>query len=146
MKLICTNDTCKYNEHCRDCTYNGTLVINDDGECESYEHYKDGGEYQAIYFKACAQGKGYSKYYKMIGRGRRHEINGFVVYYEAKDLTPETWCTEEVSGVGAAYSKFASPELAVLMRMSIANLPYKNVKDLPFKCDDKIYSSIGAGV
>jgi hypothetical protein len=119
--------------------------LNDDGECESYEHYKDGGEYQTIYFKACAQGKGYSEYYKRIGRGRRHEINGFVVYCEAKDLTPETWCTEEVSGVGAAYSKFASSELATFMRMRIASLPYKNVQDLPYKDDGKIYSRIGAG-
>ena len=83
---------------------------------------------------------------RLVRRARDIQINGFVVYYEAKDLTPETWCTEEVSGVGAAYSKFASPELAVRMRMGIANLPYKNVKDLPYEGDDKIYSSIGAGV
>lgn len=137
MELICNNDICRFNEHCRDCVYNGTLILNDDGECECFENYKDSGEYNNIYFAAYVENGNMSAPYKRISKGRKTECNGFTLYYEAKDLTPETWCTEEVSGVGAAYSRFAAPELAVRMRMSIANLPYKNVKDLPYKGYDK---------
>lgn len=141
MELICFNDVCKYNVHCRDCLYRGTIVLDDDGECDCFEDYHKDPEYQTIYFKACFTD---GETYKRIARGRKIVCNGFTLYYEAKDLTPETWCTEETSGVGAEYSKFTSPELAVRIRMSIANLPYKNVNDLPYE-GDNVLGNTGAG-
>lgn len=136
MELICNNDICRFNEHCRDCVYNGTLILNDDGECECFENYKDSGDYNNIYFVACAENGNMSAPYKRISKGRKTECNGFTLYYEAKDLTPGTWCTEEVSGVGASYSKFSNPLLAERFRQGIKRLSYKNVKDLPFKAQD----------
>lgn len=129
MELVCNNDLCKYNTNCNNCNYCGTIVLDDDGVCTCYEDYKKDADYQNIFFKACKEN---GRIFKTIGRGKRAEINGFVVYYEAKDLTPDTWCTEERSGVGALYRAFCNVEAVPNMRRNIYALPYKNVKDLPY--------------
>lgn len=141
MKVICTSDTCKYNKNCRDCVYKGTLVLNDDNECECYEHYSDAPEYQTIYYRAC-QIDGNT--YKRIAKGRKTLCNGFTLYYEAKDLTPETWCTEEVSGAVARLKSFQNGTFTKRIRDTIAHLPYKNVKDLPYEGDSSLDSNGGA--
>lgn len=138
MKLICSNDVCKYNEHCRDCVYDGTLVLNDDGECESFLHYKEAPEYKTFYYKACVID---GVAFKRTARGREIVCNGFTLYYEAKELTPETWCTEKISGMGAELKRFQSDLTANRIRLLIESKPYNNVNDLPFQGEKAIDSA-----
>lgn len=142
MELICFNDVCKYNANCRDCLYRGMIVLDDDGGCDCFKHYKSAPEYQTIYFKACFED---GRTYKRIAKGRKTVCNGFTLYYEEKDLTPETWCTEGISGIGSAYKSFEAAESAERIREITSHLTYKNVNDLPYKSDD-VLGSINSGV
>lgn len=132
MELICFNDVCKHNANCRDCLYKGTIVLDDDGKCDCFEHYKDAPEYQTIYFKACDND---GKLYKTIAKGHKIMCNGFTLYHEDKELTPETWCTEKISGIGAAYKAFQTLKRVKQTKAYISNLAYKNVNDLPFRSE-----------
>ncbi len=133
MELICFNDVCKYNENCRDCLYRGTIVLDDNGECGCFEDYKQQPEYQTIFFKACKGDNG--KIHKVIAKGRKTVCNGFTLYYESKDLTSDTYCTEEKSGFYAPFKTFQNPNSVENVKRIIANLEYGNVKNLPYSSD-----------
>ena len=125
--IVCFCDTCIYNMEPNECKLE-RIIINDDGECDDYKHYSDCPQYQNVFYKAIKGKDG--KIYKRLARGGKVICNGFVLYYEAKDLKPDTYCTEERSGVFARYKKFCSTETAEVIRKAISSLEYKNVKDL----------------
>lgn len=131
--LICFNDVCKYNANCRDCLFRGDIILDDEGACNCFEDYSKQPEYQTIFFKACSGDDG--KLHKVIAKGRKTTEGCFTLYYETKDLTQETYCTEEKSGVCAPYKLFRIPEHVENIKQRIASLEYGDVKDLPYKSD-----------
>lgn len=129
MELYCFSDYCKYNDYGY-CTCENGIVIGSDGECTNLSYYKDAPEYQTTYFKAmCKKGK----MFKQEATGRKIECNGLTLYYETKELKPETDCTEETTGRGAPFEYFQNPENAKHVKEIIASGEYANVNDLPLK-------------
>jgi len=125
--IVCFCDTCIYNMEPNECKLEKVL-INDDGECDDYKHYRECKQYQNVFYKAvrCEGGK----VCKRLSRGQKVIINGFALYSEAKEIKPETYCTEERSGLCARYKDFCSAERAEIIRKTIATLEYKNVNEL----------------
>lgn len=131
--IICHNDLCIYNSECRGCTYEDcksgfALIIDDDGCCDCFEDFRETKAYQNPFFKA-VQREG--RRYKVAARGAITEINGFILYYEGKELTPQTYCTEKESGICGKYEFFADTEKTGMIRHTISNLDYGCAADLP---------------
>ena len=131
--IICHNDLCIYNSDCRGCTYEDcksgfALIIDDDGCCDCFEDFRETKAYQNPFFKA-VQREG--RRYKVAARGAITEINGFIIYYEGKELMSQTYCTEKESGIGARYELFADPLKTNMIRHTISTLDYGCAADLP---------------
>ncbi|MBQ8119151.1 MAG: hypothetical protein IJ172_00030 [Ruminococcus sp.] len=121
-RIICTNDMCLYNKDCRDCTHKGDIVLDDDGQCECYTYYLYTPAYQHEYYTANLH-RPTGKYYRQKRNGAVTECNGFTLYYEAKDLTPETMVTEKLTGCSARYEKFQDPEFIKIINDRMPTYP-----------------------
>lgn len=127
-RIICTNDACFYSKDCRDCTYENDVILDDDGQCECYVYYLYTPPYQHEYYTANLN-RTTKKHYRQKRHGAVTECNGFTLYYEAKDLTPETMVTEKLTGCSARYEKFQDPEFTKIISDRMPNYP--RVRDLP---------------
>lgn len=132
--IMCRNEKCIYNTDCKGCTYEDNkkgiaLIIESNGKCDCFEDFHKLPEYQHIYYKAIQKN---GKHYKLLARGAVTEINGFILYYEDKELMPQTYCTEKVSGVGGEYAMFADPNKTKTIKRSIKSLYFGCVVNLPF--------------
>ncbi len=128
-RIICTNDDCYYNKHCRDCIYKGDIIIgDDDATCQNFLGYWNTPKYQHEFYvaKGSVTGKDYRE--KMFF-GAVTEYEGFTLYYRDRELSSETWVTEERTGVGAYYRDFTNPERLKEIKKRITQYP--NVSDLP---------------
>lgn len=131
--IICHSDECIYNSDCQGCTYEDcksgfALIINEDNCCDCFEDFRDTKAYQNPFFKAI-QREG--RRYKVAARGAITKINGFILYYEDKELKPQTYCTEKETGICAKYEFFADPQKTSVIRHTISTLDFNCVADLP---------------
>ncbi|MCR5480873.1 MAG: hypothetical protein K6F27_13570 [Ruminococcus sp.] len=131
--IICNNDDCYYNKNCRDCTFNGDIIIDDEGSCQSSLMYWYTQEYQHEFYVARKDSITGKAYRDKMFFGAVTECEGFTLYYQAKELSSETWVTEKRTGVGAYYRDFTNPESLKEIKKKIKQYP--NVNDLPDKED-----------
>lgn len=133
-RIICTNDDCYYNKHCRDCIFKGDIIIgDDDATCQNFLGYWNTPKYQHEYYQAHQNKTTGEAYRERQYFGAVIEYEGFTLYYESKELEPETWVTEKRTGAGAHYKDFTDPERLKDIKEKIAKFP--SVCDLPDKED-----------
>lgn len=127
--IICNNDDCIYNKNCRDCVFNGDIIIDDEGSCGSSVMYWNAPEYQHEFYVAHKNNVTGKVYREKVFFGAVTEFEGFTLYYRAKELSPETRVTEKRTGVGAYYRDFTNPERFKEIKEKVAKFP--SVCDLP---------------
>lgn len=73
----CSRESCRYNS-CSVCnaTY---LFIDDDGDCTSYENYRNAPEYRHKFYKSIKPGKN-TPMSKKAEYGKQYEINGYIFF------------------------------------------------------------------
>jgi hypothetical protein len=88
-------------------------------------------EYQHEFYVANKDSVTGKVYREKMFFGAVTEVEGFTLYYQAKELSSETRVTEERTGVGAYYRDFTNPERLKEIKKRITQYP--NVSDLPDK-------------
>lgn len=129
-RIICTNDDCYYNKYCRDCIYNGDIIIDgDDATCQNFLGYWNTPKYQNTFYTAHYNKTTGEAYREISYVGAVIEYEGLTLYYKSKELEPETWVTEKTTGAGAPFKSFTDPERLKEIKEKIAKFP--SVCDLP---------------
>lgn len=102
------------------------------GQCDTYKDYTDGPDYQSPYWKIYVTERveksvGRKGPFKIAAKGKRIEVNGFVLYTEQDDRDGDFGVTEERTGALGRYTAFRdNPQ-----KCREAAEKYPNVIDLP---------------